>query len=487
MSGLAGAVKRPALKKAGLFHLSNERVLQLLTLFFSVMAVVSMLFLGVLTRSDELVISKAVSLTGMNLLSALTNNLELNVHSFGSVYILKVPLTVLLVLGGFLVLQIGAVAAAFFPRRGRRIAGYLSIVSMAGMVVFFVVAMLSSSLQAESFKGETVSFYNIFSFGLGYVVAIFCSLFAFICGRLVQEKTIPSIKKFWFLYLLLIIPIVLILVLSYYPILLQTVLSFKDYKLSEGIWGSEWIGLEHFRTIFKDPEMGRIIWNTVYISFIRLIAGLLPPIILSLMIFEIGNKFVQKSVQTITYIPHFFSWVIIYGIVFAFLAPDGAVNNILRYFQRGTVDFLTNESAIIPILVISSIWKELGWSTIIYLASLTSIDTELYDAAAVDGVNPLQKLWYITLPEMKPVIAFLTIIAVGNLLKGAGGDQILIFANNAVMNKVNVIDTWLYWQGLSKMQYGLGAAVSFFQAGIGLVMVLAANKVSVKFAGRGLW
>lgn len=487
MSDLVGTVQKPTLRKTRAFRLSNERVLQLLTLFFSVIAVLSTLFMGVITRSDELVISKAVSLTGVNLLTALIHNMELNVYSFGTPYVLKIPAFVVVVLGAFLALQIGAVVAAFFPRKGRRISGYLSLISMAGMAVFFLVAMLSSKLRAENFWEENVAFYKIFSFGLGYVVSIFASLFAFICGRLVQEKTIPSIKKFWFLYLLLIIPVILIIVLSYYPILLQTVLSFKDYRLAEGIWGSDWVGLQHFQTIFKDPGMGTIIWNTVYISFIRLIAGLLPPIILALMIFEVGNKFVQKSVQTITYIPHFFSWVIIYGIVFAFLAPDGAVNNILRYFQRGTVDFLTNESAIIPILIISSIWKELGWSTIIYLASLTGIDTELYDAAAVDGVNPLQKLWYITLPEMKPVIAFLTIIAVGNLLKGAGGDQILIFANNAVMNKVNVIDTWLYWQGLSKMQYGLGAAVSFFQSGIGLIMVLAANKVSIKFAGRGLW
>ena len=289
------------------------------------------------------------------------------------------------------------------------------------------------------------------------------------------------------MYLLLAIPLLLLVVFALYPILLQTVLSFKEYKFTDGVWGSDWVGSEQFKKIFTDPDMARIIWNTVKISFLRLIFGMVPPIILALMIFEIKKNHVKRAVQTITYVPHFFSWVIIYGIVFAFLSPNGIVNNIILSYGNKAVDFLTTERYFIPMLIITDIWKELGWGTILYLAALSSIDTTLFDAAAVDGAGPLRKLWNITLPSISSIIVFLFIMAIGNILKGAGAEQILLFANTAVMNKAEVIDTWVYWQGLGNYQYSLGAAVSFVQSFIGIILVLTANKLSIKLVGRGLW
>jgi putative aldouronate transport system permease protein len=349
--------------------------------------------------------------------------------------------------------------------------------------------MIFGNFKASSpATGETTAFYKIFNIGIGVLIS---SVFIILSGYLdivAQKIHIRFVKKYFFLYSFMIIPLVYIFVLFLYPIMLQTIISFKDYKLSTGIWSSDWIGFDNFKKIFLDPSMGYVILNTIYVSFLRLITGLLPPIILAIILFDLKSQKFRKSIQTIIYIPHFFSWVVIYAIVFAFLTPSGIVNTILvETFGKEPIDFLARGNLFIPIQLITSIWKEMGWGTILYLAALSNVDQNLYEAASIDGAGPFKRHFHITIPGIAPVIVFLTIMSVGSILKGAGGEQMLIFTNNAVIDKAQVIDTWVYWQGIGKLQYGLGAAVSFFQSGVGLVMVLLCNKLSKKATGIGLW
>lgn len=231
-----------------------------------------------------------------------------------------------------------------------------------------------------------------------------------------------------------------------------------------------------------------IIWRTIWLSLVRLVFNIVPSVILALMIYELGMKRLSKTVQALTYIPHFFSWVIIYSIATALLSPQGIINAFRSImFDAEPIDFLVEGKYFYPIIIVSSVWKGIGWGTILYLASLSSVDPALYEAAALDGAGPFSKMKYITFPALIPVLVFQTILALGNILRGAGGEQLLLFANNAVKDKALVIDTWLVWFGLQGKEYGVGAAMAFFQSVIGVGMVVGANKLSLRLVGRGLY
>ena len=322
------------------------------------------------------------------------------------------------------------------------------------------------------------------------LIAIVALAFAGYFQLVTKLKRVERIVKYKVMYALLIVPTLCVFVFSLYPIFLQTIMSFKDYSIgniSSGIWGSNWIGFGNFVTIFTDPTMLQVIGNTLLISVCRIIEQLIPPIILSILLFDMGHDKLRKVIQTILYIPHFFSWVIIYAIAYAFINVEGIINVIITALGGEAVMFFNNDAAFIPILLITDMWKELGWGTILYLASLSSVDPGQYEAAALDGAGPMQKLFYITLPNMKNIIVFMGIMSVGNLLKGAGGEQILLFGNDH-MNMAQVIDTWVIWFGLGgEGLYSISAAMSFFQAFIGIIMVLSCNYFSKKFAGVGMW
>jgi putative aldouronate transport system permease protein len=267
---------------------------------------------------------------------------------------------------------------------------------------------------------------------------------------------------------------------------LQTILSLKQYVISDGVWGSDWVGLTNFKMIFTDPDMLRIIGNTLLISCSRIFISIIPPIILAIFLFDMGKERYRKGIQTIIYIPHFFSWVVIYGIAYAFINPEGLINNIIISFGGEPVKILTSESKFIPLLLFTDLWKELGWGTILYTAALSSVDSNLYEAAAIDGAGAWKKLIHITIPGIAPTIVFVSVMAVGNVLKGAGFEQIMLFGSEN-MGIAQVIDTWVIWEGLNGLKYGLGAAVSFFQSAIGLVLVLLCNKFSKRYVGIGLF
>lgn len=300
------------------------------------------------------------------------------------------------------------------------------------------------------------------------------------------SETMKQMKRYRVLYVILGIAIVYYFIFLYIPIFWGFIISFKDMKVGSTIAGAEWVGLENYKYVFTNPEIFKLVKNTLVISFARLIFTFFPPIILTIAIFDLHWKKFQKFSQTMVYIPHFFSWVIIYGIVFAFFSGNGFVNGVIDLFGGPKTDFMTSSNAFLPLLIGSQIWKEAGWSTILYFAALTSVNTELYEAAKIDGAGPIQRIKAVTLPAMMPVITFSLIMALGNILNN-DFEQILLFYNSAVYDVADTIDTWVYRVGLGKMQYGVGSAVSMMKAVVSLILIVSANTFSKRTTGRGMF
>lgn len=289
------------------------------------------------------------------------------------------------------------------------------------------------------------------------------------------------------LYLLFIPVLVYYIVFKYWPMLLAWIIAFKDLQLGSGVFGSEWVGMQNFRDIYDSPDISTVIRNTIQISLLRIGVGFFPPIALAILFHDMMSLRLKKWLQTLVYIPHFFSWVIVFGVVFGFFSVGaGFFNNMLELFGFARHEFLLDSSWFRPILIGSALWKEIGWSTIIYLAALATVDAQLYEAAVLDGAGPLKRIAHITLPSIMPVITFVLCINLGSLLN-AGGEQVLLFYNEAVMNVADIIDTWVYRQGLARLQFSLAAAVGLIQSVIGLVLVVGSNYIAKKISGRGIW
>lgn len=295
------------------------------------------------------------------------------------------------------------------------------------------------------------------------------------------------LKRYSVLYLFILIPIIYFLVYRYYPIITQFVLSFKKYSIKGGIWGSKWVGFDNYMELFSSYEFGRLIQNTITISMLRMIVGFFPPIILAILLFDMTSQKYRRISQSILYIPHFFSWVVMYAIVSSLFSSTGYVNSILVGVGGAPQDFLLDTDWFYTLLIGSDLWKNLGWSTIIYLAALTNVDPQLFEAAKVDGAGPFRRIYYITVPSILPVIIFVLTISLGNILNNTGSEQILLFYSPATYSVADVIGTWVFRRGLGEMKYSLAAAISQFNAVIGLILVLAFNKISSKIAGVSIW
>lgn len=301
-----------------------------------------------------------------------------------------------------------------------------------------------------------------------------------------KKDLLLRIKKYKVLLFLLSLAMIYYIIFQYIPIVWGFIISFKDMKVGSTISSAKWTGLDNYKYIFEDREMRKLIINTLRISIARLIFTFLPPIILTIAIFDLRSSKFKRLSQTIVYIPHFFSWVIIYGIVYSFFSGTGFINGIINMFGGNTVEFLTSSDSFVPMIVGSQIWKEVGWGTILYFAALTGVNPELYEAAKIDGAGPLARIRAVTLPAMLPVITFSLILTMGNILNN-DFEQILLFYNAAVYDVADIIDTWVYRVGLGKMQYGIGSAVSMLKASVSLVLIVTANSISKKLAGRGLF
>ncbi|MBP1996675.1 ABC transporter permease [Paenibacillus eucommiae] len=289
----------------------------------------------------------------------------------------------------------------------------------------------------------------------------------------------------WF-YIMMVPGLAYYLIFSYLP-MGGLVIAFKEYSLLKGVWDSPWVGFDNFRTIFSSPDFFNILKNTLLISFYRIIFGMFPDVLLALMLNEIRVGWFKRFVQTITYGPHFLSWVIVFGIVYAFLTPgSGLLSQLYKSMGWGSVSLMTDQNFFRPLLIISDLWKSTGFGAIIYLAALGSINSELYEAAVVDGASRWRQIWHITLPGIRDVFLLLLILRIGHILD-AGFEQVFIFLNARVNEVGDIIDTWVYRRGLEQLEFSISAATGFFKSIVGFILVLGANHISKRFGGSGIW
>ncbi|QTQ13879.1 sugar ABC transporter permease [Treponema parvum] len=263
-------------------------------------------------------------------------------------------------------------------------------------------------------------------------------------------------------------------------------IAFKQFKPLLGIAASPNVGLKHFKTLFSDPEVLRVILNTLEINFLMLLFVTPTSMLLALLINEITKKWLQRTVQTIIYIPHFFTWVVIFSVFYIVFASDGLVNHIVKALGGNNILFFINGNWFRFVLVVSGMWSRVGWGTIVYLAALTQIDQNLFDAAIVDGAGKFRQIVHISLPALLPVFVLMVTIKLGSIMTDGIG-QILVFYNPAVYDSADIIGTYVYRIGLGRANFSYATAVGLFESLVGFIMVLISNVLSKKVTGKNVW
>ena len=297
---------------------------------------------------------------------------------------------------------------------------------------------------------------------------------------------LKNLRRDRWLYIFLIIPIAYYIVFKYVP-MYGAVIAFKDYKIGLGIFGSRWVGLEQFSRLVKSPDFYRIIKNTLLLNIYALIFGFPVPIILAILLNEVRSKLYKRINQSILYLPHFISWVVLAGIFIQILSPStGIINMILRFFGIKPIYFLASNFWWPIMFVISGIWQGAGWGSIIYLAAVSGIDPELFEAARIDGANKFRQIWHITLPGIKATIAIMLILRMGSMMD-IGFEHIFNLQNAAVYDVSDVISTFVFRTGIRGGQYSYTTAIGLFQSVISLVLVFSANKVTRMLGENSLW
>jgi putative aldouronate transport system permease protein len=302
---------------------------------------------------------------------------------------------------------------------------------------------------------------------------------------MVKKGVLYYIKHDYLLYLMLLVPVAYIFLFKYAPIY-GIQIAFKDYNIFEGITSSPWNNFETFQQIFNSKQFIQAVRNTLVLNGLDLIVGFPAPIILAILINElVWNKFKRVS-QTILYLPHFLSWVIIGGMVAQLFSPTGMLNTLIVNMGGQSFPFLMDKYAWVGTYVLVGVWQNAGWGTILYLAAMTGIDNQLYEAAEADGASRFRKIWHITLPGIRPTIVILLILQMGNIM-AINFDRPYNIQNNLVMDFGDVISTYVYRAGILSMDFSLGTAVGLFQSVICLIFLLSANYVSRKIGDDGIW
>ena len=300
------------------------------------------------------------------------------------------------------------------------------------------------------------------------------------------KRAVAHLKRFYWLYIFLIPGLMSIYFFKIRPMYgLQ--IAFRNFSITDGIWGSEWVGLEHFRTLFKAPNFLRVLKNSILTSVLRLLWSFPAPIILALMMNELRHEKFKKTIQTIVYMPHFISWVIVITMLNGlFSQSQGVINELIVKAGGQSVNFLSSTEWFRPLLIGSGIWKEAGWGTVIYLAALAGIDVELYEAATVDGANRWHRLRYITLPCILSTITVMLIMKMGSILNNSF-EQVWLLQNAPNKSIAEVLETYSYQVGLREGRYSFSTAIGMFQSLIGMVMIVLSNFLSKRTGGGGLW
>lgn len=302
-----------------------------------------------------------------------------------------------------------------------------------------------------------------------------------------QKHIGTRLWKYRYLYLLAFPGMLYFIIFRYVP-MYGVVIAFQDFRINKGIWESEWVGLAQFSKLFQGFSFPTVFKNTVVISLYKLIFGFPAPIILALLLNEVKNARFKKVTQTIVYLPHFISWVILAGLISMFLHPDsGLINEIVKVFNNGRgIDFLVSKQYFRGILVITDIYKGVGWGSIVYIAAISAIDSTVYEAAMVDGANRLKQMWYITLPALKSTIVVMLILNMGGILN-AGFEQILLLYNPLVYDVADIIDTYVYRNGIMSSNYSLSTAAGLFKSVISMGLIIITNKIAHMMEEDGLW
>lgn len=283
-------------------------------------------------------------------------------------------------------------------------------------------------------------------------------------------------------YHLMLLPGIILLVIFGLVPMFGLVLAFQDFQPELGVFGSPWVGLDNFTSfLFVDPEIGQIFLNTVIIAVSEILLGLLVPLIFALLLNELRVAWYKSTAQTIVYLPHFLSWVILGGIFLQIFSLGGVVNQLLHIFGVAPIFFMQSNTWFRPVVIGTDTWKEFGFSTIVYLATLTGINPSLYEASAIDGASRWQSLLHVTLPGLIPTIVLLATLALGNTLN-ANFDQIYNMYNPTVYQTGDIIDTWVYREGLGGGQFSIGVAVSMLKEVIGFVLIIVSYRLAARFA-----
>ncbi len=295
-----------------------------------------------------------------------------------------------------------------------------------------------------------------------------------------MRSFMTTLRRQWQYHVLLIPALVLVFIFSYVP-LYGLIIAFQKYNPAMG-FNSPWVGLDNFQRLFNQPNFVRTIWNTFYIAIMKITGGIIVPVVFSLLLNEVRKRSAKRVFQTIVYMPNFLSWVILAGVMIDLLSAEGIVNLTLGKFGIEAISFLGDNKVFPWTMILSDIWKSFGFGTVIYLATLTSIDPGLYEAAIMDGAKRWKQTLHITIPMLLPMVVLMTILSLGNVLN-AGFDQIYNLYSPIVYQSGDIIDTYVYRLGIQKAQYSVGTAVGLFKSVISATMILFSYYLADRFAG----
>lgn len=294
------------------------------------------------------------------------------------------------------------------------------------------------------------------------------------------------LQKYIWLYILLLPGLTYLIIFKYGP-MYGVIIAFKDFRLARGIWGSEWIGFENFHYLFTSKTFFLVFKNSIILSLLTLICGFPAPLILALLLNEFRLQTYKRAIQSVLYLPHFISWVVVAGIVISFLSPGrGVVSHIVSFLGWEPQAYLLSSDHFRAILILSGIWKGAGWGTIVYLAALSGIDQNLYEAAIIDGVNRFQRVWYVTIPGIASTVVVLLILSMGGILSN-GFEQIYMLYSPMVYNVADVFETYTFRVGLMEGRFSYGTAVGVFQSFVGMILILVTNAIARRLGEQGLW
>jgi putative aldouronate transport system permease protein len=305
-------------------------------------------------------------------------------------------------------------------------------------------------------------------------------------GTKPRKKIRERLWKERYCFLLLLPGLIYFLVYRYLP-MLGNIIVFQDYSPFQGFIHSKWVGFSNFTRIFSDKEVVRVIWNTLYLSALQIVFAFPISILLSLMLNEVRSGKYKRWIQSIVYLPHFLSWVVVIGIITIFLKTEGIINKLLHLsFHFNPISFLQEPSWFMPLIVLEVIWKESGWGTIIFLAALSGVNPSLYEAAVVDGATRIRQIWHITLPAIRGTIVILLILRLGSVLD-SGFEQIFLMLNPFTKDVGNVLDTYVYFKGIQQSNFSFATAVGLFKGVIGLILIIGSNRLAKRLGEDGVY